>query len=148
MYAVNLTSDVSTFSSALGIPIFSREIKCQKSLRHLYFKIIHLLHVAENEPDIDSYFVRPPYFDEVAVRGQACRSLVLFGARGAGKSATRLTFYKGCWALRQKDEPAPLAVALGLLADHFRWACKRRSRKICRRGWTERSRRCFFGCPP
>ncbi|WP_291997082.1 hypothetical protein [Candidatus Accumulibacter sp. ACC012] len=70
------------------------------------------LYVAENEPDIDSYFVRPPYFDEVAVRGQACRSLVLFGARGAGKSATRLTFYKGCWALRQKDEPAPLAVAL------------------------------------
>jgi len=69
-------------------------------------------YVAENEPDIESYFVRPPYFDEVAARGQACRSLVLFGARGAGKSATRLTFYKECWARREKDQPAPLAVAL------------------------------------
>lgn len=69
-------------------------------------------YVAENEPDIERYFVRPPYFDEVATRGQARRSLVIFGARGAGKSATRLTFYKDCWARRLRDEPAPLAIAL------------------------------------
>lgn len=69
-------------------------------------------YVAENEPHIEQYFVRPPYFDEVAARGQARRSMVIFGARGAGKSATRLTFYKDCWSKRQKDEPAPLAVAL------------------------------------
>ena len=69
-------------------------------------------YVAENEPDIEQYFVRPPYFDEVATRGQARRSLVVFGARGAGKSATRLTFYKECWAKRERDEPTPLAVAL------------------------------------
>jgi len=69
-------------------------------------------YVAENEPNIEQYFVRPPYFDAVATRGQARRSLVIFGARGAGKSATRLTFYKDCWTKRQKDEPAPLAVAL------------------------------------
>jgi len=69
-------------------------------------------YVAENEPDIERYFVRPPYFDEVAARGQACRSMVLFGARGAGKSATRLTFYKDCWARRERDEQAPLAIVL------------------------------------
>jgi hypothetical protein len=66
-------------------------------------------YVAENEPDIERYFVRPPYFDEVVARGQARRSLVIFGARGAGKSATRLTFYKECWARRLRDEVAPLA---------------------------------------
>lgn len=69
-------------------------------------------YVAENEPNIERYFVRPPYFDEVSTRGQAQRSLVIFGARGAGKSATRLTFYKECWARRLRDEPAPLAIAL------------------------------------
>lgn len=69
-------------------------------------------YVAENEPEIERYFVQPPYFDEVAARGLARRSLVLFGARGAGKSATRLTFYKECWARRLRDEPAPLAIAL------------------------------------
>ena len=69
-------------------------------------------YVAENEPDIEQYFVRPPYFDEVATRGHARRSLVVFGARGAGKSATRLTFYKECWSKREREEPTPLAVAL------------------------------------
>jgi hypothetical protein len=69
-------------------------------------------YVAENEPDIERYFVRPPYFDEVATRGLARRSLVIFGARGAGKSATRLTFYKECWTKRLQDKPAPLAVVL------------------------------------
>lgn len=69
-------------------------------------------YVAENEPDIERYFVRPPYYDEVATRGQARRSLVVFGARGAGKSATRLTFYKECWSKRERDEPTPLAIAL------------------------------------
>ncbi len=55
-------------------------------------------YVAENEPAIDQYFIRPPYYDAVTERGQAARSLLLFGARGAGKSATRLTFYKNAWA--------------------------------------------------
>ncbi|HUX82705.1 MAG TPA: hypothetical protein VMV35_07690 [Halothiobacillus sp.] len=69
-------------------------------------------YVAENEPDIERYFVRPPYFDEVATRGNSRRSLVVFGARGAGKSATRLTFYKDCWSKRNRDEDAPLVVTL------------------------------------
>ena len=62
-------------------------------------------YVAENEPNIEQYFVRPPYFDEVATRGQARRSLVIFGARGAGKSATRLTFYKDCWSKEGLHNP-------------------------------------------
>lgn len=69
-------------------------------------------YVAENEPDIERYFVRPPYFDEVSKRGDARQSLVIFGARGAGKSATRLTFYRDCWAKRLGGETSPLVVTL------------------------------------
>jgi hypothetical protein len=69
-------------------------------------------YVAENEPHIEQYFVRPPYFDEVSTTGSACRSIVLFGARGAGKSATRMAFYKDVWSRWQTEGKAPLAVVL------------------------------------
>lgn len=67
---------------------------------------------AENEPDIDLYFVRPPYYDFVAERGRAARSLILFGARGAGKSATRLTFFKESWRASSSGTRGPLVVTL------------------------------------
>jgi hypothetical protein len=67
---------------------------------------------AENEPEIDRYFVRPPYYDFVTDRGKSCRSLVLFGARGAGKSATRLTFFKEVWHQSQTSTRGPLVVTL------------------------------------
>ena len=69
-------------------------------------------YVAENEPHIEQYFVRPPYFDEVSIAGSACRSIILFGARGAGKSATRMAFYKDIWSRWQTEGKAPLAVVL------------------------------------
>jgi hypothetical protein len=69
-------------------------------------------YVAENEPDIESYFIRPPYYDAVTERGNASRSLILFGARGAGKSATRLTFYKNAWADRNAGRDVPLVITL------------------------------------
>jgi hypothetical protein len=69
-------------------------------------------YVAENEPEIDQYFIRPPYYDAVTERGQAARSLLLFGARGAGKSATRLTFYKNLWSNWQSKQQGPLVVTL------------------------------------
>lgn len=56
-------------------------------------------YVAENEPDIDKYFVRPPYFNAVQQRAKGTQSFILFGARGAGKSATRLALYKHYWSL-------------------------------------------------
>jgi len=69
-------------------------------------------YVAENEPEIDRYFIRPPYYETVTDRGQAARSLLLFGARGAGKSATRLTFYKNAWSNWQREQRGPLVVTL------------------------------------
>jgi hypothetical protein len=53
-------------------------------------------YVAENEPDIEHYFVRPPYYGAITERGRASRSMILFGARGAGKSATRITYIRTC----------------------------------------------------
>jgi hypothetical protein len=66
---------------------------------------------AENEPAIDQYFVRPPYYEFVRERGLSCRSVVLFGARGAGKSATRLTFAKDAWQPPNSNQKRPLPVA-------------------------------------
>ena len=67
---------------------------------------------AENEPDIDSYFVRPPYYSFVDDRGRNSRSLVLFGARGAGKSATRLTIFKETWRQVSNNARGPLVVSV------------------------------------
>lgn len=67
-------------------------------------------YVAENEPNIEHYFIRPQYYDSVTDRGNNSRSLILFGARGAGKSATRLAYYKTAWSDKLNGKPAPLTV--------------------------------------
>ncbi|MFH0021142.1 P-loop ATPase, Sll1717 family [Pseudomonas fluorescens] len=67
---------------------------------------------AENEPNIDKYFVRPPYFSEVMKRGLGYQSLILFGERGAGKSASRIAFYKEMWNQISKGQEGPLVVTL------------------------------------
>ena len=69
-------------------------------------------YVAENEPEIENYFIRPPYYDSVTERGTASRSLIVFGARGAGKSATRITFYKSIWAEPVSSKKLPLVITL------------------------------------
>jgi len=51
-------------------------------------------YTAENEPDISSYAVRPPYLTSITDRAKKLNSFILFGKRGAGKSATRLTVFK------------------------------------------------------
>src|SRR5690606_6248680 len=65
---------------------------------------------AENEPAIDQYFVRPPYYEFIRDRGLGVRSAVLFGARGAGTSATRLTFAKEAWLPPAGGHKRPLTV--------------------------------------
>ena len=67
---------------------------------------------AENEPDIAQYFVRPPYYSEVVKRGTALQSLILFGERGAGKSASRIAFSKEMWTAISNQKPAPLVITL------------------------------------
>ncbi|HOU55135.1 MAG TPA: hypothetical protein PLQ97_14495 [Myxococcota bacterium] len=69
-------------------------------------------YVAENEPNIDEYFVRPPYYTTVRERGFSSKSFILFGARGAGKSATRLALFKQVWNAVERHESAPLTITL------------------------------------
>jgi hypothetical protein len=54
-------------------------------------------YVAEKEPDIAVYAVKPPYFEVIDARAKNTSSFILFGDRGAGKSATRLTIFKELW---------------------------------------------------
>ncbi|RED22218.1 hypothetical protein BJ123_1428 [Rhodopseudomonas thermotolerans] len=67
-------------------------------------------YVAETEPNIAEYAVQPPYFQEIKQRAQSRSTYVLFGDRGAGKSATRLTIYKELWKAKSANEEVPLAV--------------------------------------
>lgn len=55
-------------------------------------------YTAETEPDISAYAVRPPYLNAIADRARGLSSFILFGDRGAGKSATRITVYNEIWA--------------------------------------------------
>jgi hypothetical protein len=55
-------------------------------------------YTAETEPDIASYAVRPPYLQAISDRVTGLTSFILFGDRGAGKSATRITVYNEVWA--------------------------------------------------
>lgn len=66
-------------------------------------------YTAENEPDISSYAVKPAYIDTITQRAYSRRSFILFGDRGAGKSATRVTLFNDIWSL-QKDEGKPFVV--------------------------------------
>ncbi len=54
-------------------------------------------YTAETEPNIVSYAVRPPYLQAISDRVRGLTSFILFGDRGAGKSATRLTVYGEVW---------------------------------------------------
>lgn len=80
---------------------------------------------AEKEPDIAAYAVRPPYLETIAQRAIGLSSFILFGARGAGKSATRLTVYKEAWeaAAREPSIAQPFIVNLtdfGQILDKFK----------------------------
>lgn len=55
-------------------------------------------YTAETEPDIAQYAVRPPYLQAIIDRARGLSSFILFGDRGAGKSATRITVYNAAWA--------------------------------------------------
>jgi hypothetical protein len=69
-------------------------------------------YVAETEPDIEQYFVKPPYYSQILERGKSAQSFILFGARGSGKSASRIAFYKACWIRKKEGRSRPLAIVL------------------------------------
>lgn len=62
-------------------------------------------YTAETEPDIAEYAVRPPYLKAIVDRAGQLTSFILFGDRGAGKSATRLTVYKDVWETFSLEAP-------------------------------------------
>lgn len=73
-------------------------------------------YTAETEPDIANYAVRPPYLQAISDRVHGLSSFILFGDRGAGKSATRITVYNEVWkqisSPSAEDSRGPLIVNL------------------------------------
>lgn len=72
-------------------------------------------YIAETEPHIAQYAVKPPYLESIAARALATSSFILFGDRGAGKSATRITLFSELWqaagrADKEGGPAAPLAI--------------------------------------
>lgn len=67
---------------------------------------------AEKEPDLDQYFVKAPYYTTVSARATDVDTFVLFGARGSGKSATRIAAHREIWSRIGRKEDAPLAITL------------------------------------
>lgn len=54
-------------------------------------------YTAETEPNIADYAVRPPYLQAISERVNGLSTFILFGDRGAGKSATRITVFNEIW---------------------------------------------------
>lgn len=73
-------------------------------------------YTAETEPYIAEYAVRPPYLRSISQRAKGLSSFILFGDRGSGKSATRITVYNEVWGEREKSgapgEKLPLVANL------------------------------------
>ena len=68
-------------------------------------------YTAETEPQIAEYAIRPPYLQSISARALKHASFILFGDRGAGKSATRLTLFNEIWGAKAGDV-RPLIVNL------------------------------------
>jgi hypothetical protein len=64
---------------------------------------------AEREPEIELYAVRPPYLDPVEAASFNTGSYTLSGARGSGKSATRITVQRN---ILKSELPHRLPIAL------------------------------------
>lgn len=71
-------------------------------------------YTAETEPNITDYAVRPPYLAAIASRARGLSSFILFGDRGSGKSATRITVYNEIWRSVAESSalPQPFIVSL------------------------------------
>jgi hypothetical protein len=61
-------------------------------------------YTAETEPSIADYAVRPPYLQVISERVANSSSFILFGERGAGKSATRITVYSEMWGGKNQNK--------------------------------------------
>jgi hypothetical protein len=68
-------------------------------------------YTAETEPHISEYAIRPPYLQSISARAVKHTTFILFGDRGAGKSATRITLFNEIWGAKAGDV-RPLVVNL------------------------------------
>ncbi|WP_159728045.1 hypothetical protein [Methylosinus sp. Ce-a6] len=57
-------------------------------------------YTAETEPNIAEYAVRPPYLQTTRSRAVSISTFILFGDRGVGKSATRITLFDELWGVK------------------------------------------------
>jgi hypothetical protein len=71
-------------------------------------------YTAETEPDIAKYAVKPPYMDSITHRALSSTSFILFGDRGAGKSATRITVFEKLWQTKMSSEGSDSKVPLSI----------------------------------
>ncbi len=55
-------------------------------------------YTAEKEPELERYLVRPAYHQALLQRSDRLETFILFGARGAGKSASRIALYRAVMA--------------------------------------------------
>lgn len=69
-------------------------------------------YTAETEPNISAYAVRPPYHRTISDRAANLSSFILFGHRGAGKSATRITVFNEAWKQDDRNTERPFVVNL------------------------------------
>lgn len=67
-------------------------------------------YTAENEPEISHYAVRPPYLRAISSKVKGSASFILFGDRGSGKSATRITVYNDHSGEKIGEAKGPLVV--------------------------------------
>lgn len=82
-------------------------------------------YTAETEPHIAEYAVKPPYLTTISARARATSSFILFGDRGAGKSATRITLFRDLWAAKGKESETGIGVPLAVNYIDFSKAIKR-----------------------
>ena len=81
-------------------------------------------YTAETEPNIADYAVRPPYLQAISDRVYGLSSFILFGDRGAGKSATRITVYNEIWKNKSPEAGARNAYKFASLRPPARTAMR------------------------
>lgn len=82
-------------------------------------------YTAEQEPDIAQYAVKPPYLTTTVSRARGTSSFLLFGDRGAGKSATRITLYQELWSERASTPRGNAGLPLAInFVDFTKFAAK------------------------
>ncbi|WP_200962607.1 hypothetical protein [Bosea sp. Root381] len=77
-------------------------------------------YTAETEPHIADYAIRPPYLQAISERAHGLSTFILFGDRGAGKSATRITVFNEIWKVYVDNKDSKRLPFVVNLTDYSR----------------------------